>query len=381
MFVFIIYKKIAVMRHLKAFLTIFLIHLTFINVVAIDIPQSYTTSIEGMAEYAKANGGTARERLLIIQQWMSENMVYDMEKYKQITSLSNKALKSGTLQKSTSLETLVKRKGVCEDCALLFAVIAREIGVDMFVVTGSSSRGGAHAWCASVIDNEPYLFDPTWASGSVNEETGEYFKKLNMDYFMVSPDKIHHIPVDPLWQFSEHPLKYHQTEGDKSVAEKESPYFNWRDTFETYIKMDTLHKAESSFKRGIRNGTPNADIASDLACFAMYIANIRFSNIRVELNNVINQIDSGSGRWGNDSKTKNSIQNVENQIAECENNMNSVKAVDDFYQKEINVCLKYIADLKRTVSNCKTKMEKQKKEDDKRSSKRQGEMQLFNFSQ
>ena len=61
--------------------------------------------------------------------------------------------------------------------------------------------------------------------------------------------------------------------------------------------------------------------------------------------------------------------------------MNSVKAVDDFYQKEINVCLKYIADLKRTVSNCKTKMEKQKKEDDKRSSKRQGEMQLFNFSQ
>ena len=381
MFVFIIYKKIAVMRHLKAFLTIFLIHLTFINVVAIDIPQSYTTSIEGMAEYAKANGGTARERLLIIQQWMSENMVYDMEKYKQITSLSNKALKSGTLQKSTSLETLVNRQGVCEDFALLFAVIAREIGVDMFVVTGSSSRGGAHAWCASVIDNEPYLFDPTWASGSVNEETGEYFKKLNMDYFMVSPDKIHHIPVDPLWQFSEHPLKYHQTEGDKSVAEKESPYFNWRDTFETYIKMDTLHKAESSFKRGIRNGTPNADIASDLACFAMYIANIRFSNIRVELNNVINQIDSGSGRWGNDSKTKNSIQNVENQIAECENNMNSVKAVDDFYQKEINVCLKYIADLKRTVSNCKTKMEKQKKEDDKRSSKRQGEMQLFNFSQ
>lgn len=117
MFVFIIYKKIAVMRHLKAFLTIFLIHLTFINVVAIDIPQSYTTSIEGMAEYAKANGGTARERLLIIQQWMSENMVYDMEKYKQITSLSNKALKSGTLQKSTSLETLVKRKGVCGFCS------------------------------------------------------------------------------------------------------------------------------------------------------------------------------------------------------------------------------------------------------------------------
>jgi len=380
MFVFIIYKKIAVMRHLKAFLTIFLIHLTFINVVAIGIPQSYTTSIEGMAEYAKANGGTARERLLIIQQWMSENMVYDMEKYKQITSQS-KALKSGAHQKATSLETLIKRKGVCEDFALLFAVIAREMGVDMFVVTGFSSRGGAHAWCASVIDNEPYLFDPTWASGSVNEETGEYFKKLNMDYFMVSPDKIHHIPVDPLWQFSEHPLKYHQTEIDKSVAEKESPYFNWRDTFETYIKMDTLHKAESTFKRGIRNGTPNADIASDLACFAMYITNIRFSNIRVELNNVINQIDSGSGRWGNDSKAKTAIQNVENLIEECENNMNSVKVIDDFYQKEINIYLKYISDLKREVSRCKTKLEKQKKEDDKRSSKRQSEMQFFNISQ
>ena len=381
MFVIIINKKLTVMRHLKAFLTLFLIHLIFINVMAIDIPQSYTTSIEGMAEYAKANGGSTREKLLIIQQWMSENMVYDMEKYKQITSQSNKALKSGAHQKATSLETLIKRKGVCEDFALLFAVIAREIGVDMFVVTGSSSRGGAHAWCASVIDNEPYLFDPTWASGSVNEETGEYFKKLNMDYFMVSPDKIHHIPVDPLWQFSEHPLKYNQTESDNSVAEKESPYFNWRDTFETYIKMDTLHKAESSFRRGIRNGTPNADIASDLACFAMYITNARFSNIRVELNNVINQIDSGSGRWGNDSKAKTAIQNVENQIVECENNMNSVKAVDDFYQKEINVYLKYIADLKREVSRCKTKLEKQKKEDDKRSSKRQSEMQLFNFNQ
>ena len=74
------------MRRLKAFLITFLIHLIFINMMANDIPQSYTTSIEGMAEYAKANGGSTREKLLIIQQWMSENMVYDMEKYKQITS-------------------------------------------------------------------------------------------------------------------------------------------------------------------------------------------------------------------------------------------------------------------------------------------------------
>ena len=46
------------MRRLKAFLITFLIHLIFINMMANDIPQSYTTSIEGMAEYAKANGGS-----------------------------------------------------------------------------------------------------------------------------------------------------------------------------------------------------------------------------------------------------------------------------------------------------------------------------------
>lgn len=366
---------------IKSILTVFLTLIASLaNGTNFEFPSEYATSVEKIAEYAKLNGNTIKDQLLIIQHWMSANMIYDFDKYRQHQASAAKVLKSDKVKKATIQETLIQKKGVCEDFALLFAAIAKQLGIEMFVVTGTSSNGGSHAWCAAVIENEAYLFDPTWASGYGNVETNEYVKEFKLQYFMVSPKNFKHIPTDPLWQFSEHPLKYEDFYKEDSAAVKETPYFNWRDTFKTYVKMDTLRKAESTLRRGLGNGTPTSDIAEELTCFAFYVTTIRMNAINEETINLMNKIESGSGRWTNDSRISTSFQNLDKSISDCEWNMLSVKSIDKIYQKEINIYLKQIEEHKKIVARYKTKLEKQKKDDDKRSLNRQKDMQLFKFS-
>lgn len=365
---------------LKISAALFLYFTFTMNATAVEKLDPHTTSVEAIAAYAKANGTTVREQLLIVQRWISENIVYDIERYNQHKSLSRKALAKGEFSKATVRETLVRRKGVCEDFALLFATIAREMGIEMFVVTGSTLEGGGHAWCAAVIDNEPFLFDPTWASGSLNISTNEYSKKLKMEYFMTSPDSIQHIPSDPLWQFSEHPLKYEQAEKGERANETDNPYFNWRDTLSAYVEMDTIQKAESAFRRGIHNGKPNKEIGEELTCKALFAAGERLLSIQDKMRKITQDIESGKGRWDKESDTEQKLQALEAQLTLCEKNLNSTKAIDRIHNKDTNELLGYIADFKKTITRYRKNLEKQKREDNKRSAKHQEEMQFFNFS-
>jgi transglutaminase/protease-like cytokinesis protein 3 len=43
----------------------------------------------------------------------------------------------------------------------------------------------SHAWCASKIDNQWYIFDPTWVSGYVNNGSLPFDDR----YFKANPSK------------------------------------------------------------------------------------------------------------------------------------------------------------------------------------------------
>ncbi len=68
---------------------------------------------------------------------------------------------------------LQTRQGICENYAVLFVDICQKAGIPSFVVNGYVKLNGqlqdlSHAWCVAKIDTGWYLFDPTWASGYIN---------------------------------------------------------------------------------------------------------------------------------------------------------------------------------------------------------------------
>jgi transglutaminase/protease-like cytokinesis protein 3 len=64
----------------------------------------------------------------------------------------------------------------------------------------------SHAWCASKIDNQWYIFDPTWGSGFVNN--GKFVNAFDDRYFKANPSEIiaSHMPFDYMWQFLTYPI-------------------------------------------------------------------------------------------------------------------------------------------------------------------------------
>ena len=108
-------------------------------------------------------------------------------------------------------KTLKTKKGICADYSILFHEIASLTGIKSFVIEGYTKQNGkidvlSHAWCAAKINNEWYLFDPTWGSGYVNNN--KYTRKINNLYYKVAPSQMisSHMPFDYLWQFLTYPI-------------------------------------------------------------------------------------------------------------------------------------------------------------------------------
>jgi transglutaminase/protease-like cytokinesis protein 3 len=75
---------------------------------------------------------------------------------------------------------------VCSDYTKIFKEIANKVGIDTETISGYTKQNGAvdpmsHAWCASKIDNQWYIFDPTWGSGFVNN--GKFVNAFDDRYF------------------------------------------------------------------------------------------------------------------------------------------------------------------------------------------------------
>ena len=69
--------------------------------------------------------------------------------------------------------------------AAVFNDLANKVGVRTYVIEGYTKQYGkiatlGHSWCASQLDGKWLLFDPTWGSGYVLNQT--YVKKLNNSF-------------------------------------------------------------------------------------------------------------------------------------------------------------------------------------------------------
>ena len=97
---------------------------------------------------------TERYKADTIYEYITKNVVYDYD------NLNNDSYKL----KYTAYAALINKTAVCQGYATLFYRMARECGLDVRVVTGTS-RGENHAWNIVKMGDLYYYLDSTWDAG------------------------------------------------------------------------------------------------------------------------------------------------------------------------------------------------------------------------
>ncbi len=95
----------------------------------------------------KCRAGDEWQTALNVYKWLCTSIVYDK-----------------TLEKHGT-DAILRKTGVCQSYAMLYALTTKLAGLDSYYVTGKTMNSdGAenHAWAAVRINGKYYYFDPTW---------------------------------------------------------------------------------------------------------------------------------------------------------------------------------------------------------------------------
>ena len=252
------------------------IEYAIIDKKALQLPDSLTKTTDKIAAYMTSNFETDKDKARAIFIWVASNIEYDIDNMFAINFYEKKEAKIA--------KPLSTRKGICENYAGLFTDICIKAGIKSFVIEGYTKQSGfvdyiPHAWSAALIDSSWFLFDPTWGSGYVNN--GKFVKKINNDYYMVSPATLikSHIPFDYLWQFLDYPVTNQEFYEGKTQQNKTKPFFNFNDTLQIYEKMSHIDQLISSAYRVEKNGMRNSLVFNRLQYLKLEIENYKQTEI------------------------------------------------------------------------------------------------------
>jgi transglutaminase/protease-like cytokinesis protein 3 len=227
-------------------------HFLLIDKKMASIPSEKTQTTADIAHFINTNFKTETEKIRAIFYWTASNIRYD------VASISSLPTQETPQDKIT--KTLKTHKGVCAEYSLVFNEIANLVGIKSFVIQGYTKQNGkidilSHAWCASKIDNNWYLFDPTWGAGYVFNN--KFNAKFNNTYFKLSPTQMisSHMPFDYLWQFLPFPISHQEFIEGKSTSNKIKYDFNAEIVkYESLTNMDQYFESSQRIeKNGIKN--------------------------------------------------------------------------------------------------------------------------------
>ena len=253
-----------------------------------QVPDSATRSVRGLARYINASFSTDTDKARAAFGWVARHIRYDVDHHYRL-ELEREA--TGVAQ-----ETLDKRRGVCQHYAGLYSALANQAGVLTYVVPGYSSLLDpiGHAWCASRINGQWYLMDPTWAAGRVIKN--KFTFRFNNDHFMVRPAVSieSHMPFDPLWQLLKAPRTPQQFQlGTKPATP--SPPFAFTDSVAAYVRQSLAQQLRSSSRRIELNG-----VKSELIFSHLNHLRTREENCQIDTFNAANQAYNDGAQQLND---------------------------------------------------------------------------------
>jgi len=222
-----------------------------VDKIALQLPADQVKTTQDIADYVNTHfvGGVDRARAIFI--WVASNIQYDVANMFNVNFYESRQDKIDRV--------LSTHKGICENYAAIFCDVANKCGIKSFVVEGYDKQNGftdylPHAWCAGLVNNTWYLFDPTWGAGYVSNH--QFVKKINNDLFMVPPGQLikSHMPFDPMWELLYYPVTNQDFAAGKTGEDNSKPYFSYPDSIAVYEKENEQQQMVSEVRRLQANG-------------------------------------------------------------------------------------------------------------------------------
>lgn len=234
------YFKYAIVFFISLFsISVFAQDFRKIDIRARKAPKSVQKDFDKLNEHLIGDFKTDLEKIRSIYTWIIHNIAYD-----------NSAYKNGRKRINHSNQDILnRRQAVCFGYASLFKAMCAKAGIRSEVIEGyiKNPQSGVaditsmnHAWSAAEIDNQWYLFDLTWDSGSQDKQAARYF--------MISPEEmiLSHLPGNPMWQLLDCPI-------NPAIFRKTNPYikahlqsavscFSFKDSIEVYFQLDPVER-------------------------------------------------------------------------------------------------------------------------------------------
>jgi hypothetical protein len=224
------------------------------------IPESSSKTTALVADYINAHFSSEPEKVRAVFIWVASNISYD------VPNMFSWDPNETTEQKIA--RTMRTRKGICENYAAIFDDICGKCGITSHVVVGYSRQPDytdvvRHAWCAARVNGSWQLFDPTWASGVVNN--GRFVPQLNEQYYIAKPEFLlkTHMPYDPIWQMSGRPVS-HTEFGDNKTVGSGTRYFSYPDSIARFLAMSDKQRLEAEERRLALNEGANKAVTDRL---------------------------------------------------------------------------------------------------------------------
>ncbi|MEO6219650.1 MAG: transglutaminase-like domain-containing protein [Ginsengibacter sp.] len=234
--------------------------------IALNIPSAQTNTTADIAAYINEHFDTDNKKIRAAYTWVANNIRYDA------AHLHRVILNEDHEEKVTW--AIERKKGVCENFAAILTDICKKSGLRSYFIEGYTRHNGSierwgHAWSAVFIDNNWYLYDPTWDAGF--QQSGSFVNQSGTNYYQVLPSEFiqSHMPFDPLFQFLEHPLTYEEFSKGFVKSKSNTPYFNYIDSIAAFEKMQPLAQYTASAIRIEKNGVPTGMISTKLSQLKM----------------------------------------------------------------------------------------------------------------
>jgi transglutaminase/protease-like cytokinesis protein 3 len=342
---------------------------TAIDARSKSIPQHLHTALE-IAHYLTRDLTSDLEKTRAIYFWIANNIKYDYESVYVPRHYVN--------TNDLVVEVLSRRKGLCQHYSELFHACCDAVGVKSYVICGYTrdSLGHlstlSHAWNAVEIDGKYSMLDITWSAGYA--QNGKYHNRFRDLYFMISPEVFvsSHIPFDPIWQFSAHPLTHVEIQkGDLSKL-KSGTDFNFHDSIQAYDHRTKLDNIKLEILRIKSAGITNSMIANRVKQDEQFVAVHHVNSLREEFNQTATAFKRGADKYnafaellnkrkGNISlmvNDANLLDDADSELQTAEQAATLLRAENPKMQQDIRTLQSNISLLRQSIRQLQVKMQK-----------------------
>ncbi len=223
----------------------------------IDAPDSKSITTKDIADYVNQCCKSDLQKVRAIYTWVISHIAYSTDSIQFIATDEDR--------QNLITAGMRRRRGLCENFAAIFDDICKKAGFRSFYIEGYTQQSSrvekiSHAWDAVYVNDDWYLFDPTWDAVQVI-----FSAPVNTTYFMIRPDEFiqTHMPFDPMLQFLEHPVTFKEF-NRRVFSGNDKYYFNYIDSIDKFEKDDPYNQYLASYNRIQQNGSGNELVKTKL---------------------------------------------------------------------------------------------------------------------